>query len=515
VSETALPAARPRSIAMPLVVLVLVGLLEIALFLSGLALGAEGEDLLVLSLALITLLVGAGPILFNTLQPPEKRQILITLLTAVYVINLVMPVFTQYFLMKGDPLAGSKDLTRYHPDEIAHAQAVALLGLSMLLLGFYLPFGRLGASLFPKPTREWPPHAVLAVGLLTVALGWIVYIPGQLGLIPARAGSGALGTIASGSYFGISLLTLAWLRHRTREALLLVLIVIPAATFINFFTGSKRMFLTPLFMFALAYIVFERRIRLSWLAAGFGILIVLYPVSNFYRMVVDPVHGGRGGGRIATFLRNPGQTLEALSDFTGSVEAGSYVSAGLRSTGRRLDALGILTTIVKDTPERVPYQDGRTIGNVALAYIPRIIWPNKPADSTGEWVSQTYGNPEDLETDVGPTWMGEFYFNWGYAGVAFGMFAFGLLLRILQERLFFQDAPIPALFGAVVVLYCITRTVQSALSGPVNGTVFKLAPIPIAHYLVGMFVGFQRGSARPTPSRSSPDLFHAPADPAR
>ena len=509
-SETAWPAPRSRTSHTPLLFLAAVFFLEVVLFLSGLAMGAEGQDVLVLLLALLTILVGAGPILFNMTRPPEKRQILITLLTLVYVIYLVVPVFTQYFLMKGEYVTGSFSLTRHPPGDVAHAQMVALVGLAMLLLGFYLPFGRLAVSVFPRPTREWPPHAVLFVALATVGLGWLVYIVGQLGLIPARAGSGAVGTIASGSYFGVSLLTLAWLRHRRREALLLLAIVIPLSMLFNFFTGSKRLFLTPPFVFALAYIVYERRIRMSWVAAAFATLIVLYPVSEFYRSVIqtDNVRS------IGSFVRNPSRALEALGGFGESVDVGSYVSAGLQATGRRLDALGVLTAIVKDTPERVPYQGGWTIGYIALSYVPRIIWPNKPGTTIGEWVSQTYGSPFDLHTDVGPTWIGELFFNWGYTGVVLGMFVMGLFCRMLQERLFGWHAPIPALFGAVVVLYAVSRSVQSGLGGPVNGTVYNLAPIPIVHFLVGLFGGFQpTGAGRPR-ARAASDVFHAPTRPA-
>jgi hypothetical protein len=510
-TDTGQPGPHTRSLATPLIFLAVVAFLELTLLLWGLALGAEGDDVLVLVVALLTVLVGAAPVLFNMTQPPERRQILITLITVVFVIYLVVPVFTQYFLMKGEYVAGHFRLSNYLAAEVLHAQVVALLGLAMLLIGFYLPFGRIAVSVVPKPTREWPAHAVLFVSLFTLGLGWVVFVLGQLHLLPSRAGSGVLGTLASGSYFGISLLTLAWLRHRRPEALLLLAVVIPLSMLFNFFTGSKRMFLTPPFMFALAYIVYEKRVRMTWVAAGFAALIVLYPVSEFYRSAVqtDELR------RVSNFLQNPGETLAALSRFRSSVDTGSYLSEGLKATGKRLDGLGVLTEILKDTPERVPFQGGWTIGYIALSYVPRLIWADKPAIAVGEWVSQTYGSPLDLTTDVGPTWIGEFYFNWGYPGIVFGMFTLGLLCRAFQERLFGENAPIPALLGGVVVLYAFCRSVQSGLNGPINGTIFNLAPILIAHQLVGMFTGYQRTRATRPDARVGAGLSQAPASPAR
>jgi hypothetical protein len=510
VNERTPAVAATRSTSAPLIFLVVVAFVEVVLFLSALAMGVEGDDVVVLMLALITVLVGAGPILFNMAQPPERRQILVTLMTVTYVVYLVVPAFTQVLWFDGEA-RGTFHLAKFPARDVASAQAVALLGLAMLLLGFYLPFGRLAASVLPRPTRDWPPHAAVFVSLLTLGLAWLVYIPGQLGLIPSRAGSGALGTIASGSSFGIALLTLAWLRYRRPEAALLLAIVVPLTMLFNFFTGSKRLFLTPPLMFALAYIVVERRIRMSWLFAGFAALVALYPVSNLYRMVVNPTEGGR----IASFMKNPDQYLGALSNLTEGADVGDWVSQGLESTGRRLDGLGVLTKIVMDTPERVPYQGGWTIGYIALSYIPRIIWPDKPGTTIGIWVSQNYGDPNDPYTHVGPSWMGEMFLNWGYPGVMFGMFFMGLLSRMLQERLFVWNGPIPALFGAVVVLYSVSRTVPGGLIAPVNGTVYNLAPILIAHYLVGVFTGYQRGTRRAAESAVRSDLTRAPAHPTR
>jgi hypothetical protein len=252
-------------------------------------------------------------------------------------------------------------------------------------------------------------------------------------------------------------------------------------------------------MFALAYIVYERRIRLSWVAAGFAFLIILYPVSEFYRTVIqtDNLRG------IGSFVANPDRALRALSSFGENVDLGTYISAGLEATGKRLDALGVLTVIVRDTPDVVPYQNGWTIGYIALSFVPRIFWPDKPGTTIGEWVSQTYGSAYDLYTDVGATWMGELYFNWGYIGVAVGMFVIGFLCRMLQERLFIWNASIPAMLGAVVVVYQVTNSVQSSLIGPVNGTILNLVPILIAHFLVGVFSGFQHTHSLATVTHGS------------
>lgn len=493
-SETVLPLARPQTRIPASLLLVGVAAVELVVFIIGLALGARGWDVLVLLLALLTSFLAAGPIVFDMSRPADRRQLMITLLTFVYSVYLVVPVFTRYFLMKGVPVRGLFNLSEAHPADIAHAQLVALLGLLSLLLGFYSPFGRIAVSPIPKPTRDWTPRATLTIAVVTIGLGWLVYLPGQLGLIPSWAGSGALGSVATGSYFGLALLTLAWLRHRSRSAVLLLMLIVPLSMALNFFTGSKRAVLTPPFMIALAYVVYERRIRKKWLVGGLAMLIVLYPFAQFYREIAQTT---RTSG-MRTFFQHPAAIMESLSQFGKSANLSDYLSTGLQSTGKRLDSLGVLEVIVKDTPERVPYQGGWTIGLIFLSYVPRIVWPNKPGLTIGTWVMQHYGSALDLQTNLGPTWIGELFFNWGYLGVAGGMLLLGILFRTFQERLFGWQASVPALFAAVVVLYGCCRSVEGALLSPVNTVTFYAGPILVAHLVVGFFGGYQPLRARDT-----------------
>ena len=474
----------------------------------SLAVGVRGWDTVILLLALLTFWLGAIPIVLDFVRPAERRQILMSLTSMAFLLYLASPVFTQYFLANPSDIVGPFHITRSRPRDIVNAQLVTLTGFAMLLIGFYSPFGRLSATVFPKPTREWPPQAALFVAFVILAVGWLTFVSGQLGLIPSRLGSGAMGALADGSYLGIALLTLTWIRHRRREALLLLAMVIPLAMGVNFFTGSKLRFLSPALMIALAYIVTERRLRTSWIVVSLAVMVVIFPISNFYRYAIHMDNRPT----IGVFLQNPGRVINQLTQFgEGIHDWGDYFTSGIKSTGARLDSLGTLAIIVKDTPERVPYQGGWSIGYIALSYIPRIIWADKPGLTIGEWVSQTYGSRDDLHTDVGPTWMGELYFNWGYIGVVFGMFAMGMLCRVFQDRLFFRNATIPALAAAVVVLYSFTRGVQASLLGPVNQTVFNIIPIALAHVFVGLSTGYHRTLRRSGREGGVADMPRAPA----
>jgi hypothetical protein len=485
-SEATGPVRRPAPPMHPALTLAILSIAAVIVFVLGVAMGARGYDIAILGLALITGFLGAMPLVVDQARPIEKRQQLIALIVLVYTLFLVTPVFTQHFLIAEDAhVMGSVRLANIDPSDIVNGQIAALVGLVFLLLGFYLPFGRLAATLMPKPRRDWSHDAALAVALIMLPLGWAVYLGGQFGLIPMRAGSGFLGAIVTSIFYGISLLTLVWLRDRSRIALLLLLLIVPVSMGFNFFTGSKRLFLTPAFMVVLAYMVWERRIRRNWAIAGFAVLVLLYPVSQFYRKVVQQNYELKS----VDVLSDPGKLAGQLSGFASTVEPLKYLRSGLEASGARLDGLGILCVIVRDTPEKVPYQKGWTLGYIFVSFIPRVLWPGKPGMTIGEWVYQSYA--AEGTTDVAPTWMGELYFNFGWLGIVIGMFVMGTMFRVLQELLFRYAAPIPAMLAAIVVVYS-ARAPTAAVMAFVNGVAFTVPFIVLAHFLVQAFMPIPR-----------------------
>jgi hypothetical protein len=67
----------------------------------------------------------------------------------------------------------------------------------------------------------------------------------------------------------------------------------------------------------------------------------------------------------------------------------------------------------------------------AYAFIPRVIWPDKPAVPRGAWFTAYIGfspSEEEATTSTGMTATGELYWNFGIPGVLIGMFTIGCLL---------------------------------------------------------------------------------------
>ena len=79
---------------------------------------------------------------------------------------------------------------------------------------------------------------------------------------------------------------------------------------------------------------------------------------------------------------------------------------------------------------RTGLQTGNTMRDLQYAFIPRIVWPDKPIVSRGTWFTSYLGmapRPEEATTSTGMTAYGEWYWNFGVLGVLGGMFLIGTL----------------------------------------------------------------------------------------
>jgi hypothetical protein len=199
----------------------------------------------------------------------------------------------------------------------------------------------------------------------------------------------------------------------------------------------------------------------------------------------------RGNTKGADYaLKRPGEMISGISRFVGSFEFGDYLMQGVQATSRRSDGLGILSVILRDCPSRVPFQGGWTLGYIVVSYVPRIVWAEKPEMTTGMWVTDNFGGGGPGATSsTAPTWIGEFYFNFGWPGIVIGMLLAGVYIRTLHEAVFLPKSTVPAQMMAVLVLFMFPQTLQSTPMAPVNSVVFGSLPLIFTHWVVRFLGG--------------------------
>jgi len=471
----------------------------------GLASGVEGDDVPMMLWALVTVIIGFAPLALDAGRPMEDRHVFLSMLAIVYTAGFVMPIFVHYIPAVGptDPPALAD--TNLWPSHIATGQWIAIIGLLAFYAGYALPIRRAVRQVLPKSGYEWGHTAGVTATVMLVFFGWFVFLGRNFGLIPAALGSGVLGGIANATTFSPSLLMALYLKYRSRSALFLLITIVPTTTLIMFMTGSKRAALLPAAMVVLTWVIVDRRIKIRWIVAGFLALILLYPVAHFWRQDILQANTLT----IGDVLLNPGPAITRTGDFLASGRVGDYFADGFDAASRRLDAIGVVSVIVRDTPSVSPFQNGRTLALIPVAYVPRVLWPGKPVITIGQWVTEAYvPSGHLLESNLGTTWVGEFYLNWGVTMVILGMLLLGVMLRFAHEALMRVGATVPLIVAATIVISQSSLALQGGVVVAVNGPIFTMIPLVGVHLVMRFFGGMERvpldeRSADPNPATPS------------
>ncbi|MEE8475350.1 MAG: hypothetical protein V3T01_08375 [Myxococcota bacterium] len=472
------PAPRPR---MAGVLLIVVPLLAMSGFVVGMATGVRGDKVLMLFLGVVTGIVTFIPMAIDQMRAPENRHLMLSLLSMAYLVVFAVPAFAIYLPAAGPVEPAGMTFTAVSASDIITGQVIALVALISLLVGYALPMAPLIASVIPKPKRDWPLRTTFLVGCMMIPFGWAIELIATFGFLPAALGSGFLGALSLSAWFGLSVLALAFIRYRSYSALILLLVLVPVSMGFAFFSGSKGQFLRPVMLIVLVSWLYRREIRGRWVLAGILAGALVYPAGTFYRNAV------KGGETTASMLRHPAETVSDVAAYVSEYSIGGYLTEGVTRLAHRFDGLGRSSVIIRETPSRVPFQGGWTLAQIPLAYIPRVLWPGKPSLGIGQWITDTYGAGSHIRSSTGPTWVGEFYLNFGTVGVIVGMLTMGFLLRLLHECLL-RSATVPTLVAGVVILLNTSLEIQGGLIGTVNGVTFSLAPI-FATHMVLRFMG--------------------------
>ena len=104
---------------------------------------------------------------------------------------------------------------------------------------------------------------------------------------------------------------------------------------------------------------------------------------------------------------------------------------------------------------------GETMKPLAYAFIPRIIWPQKPVVSLGTWFTAYLGfagSPEEATTNTGTYAAGEFYWNFGIVGVIAGMFLIGACIAAIYKGV--GEGPHSSILGALFFYIAVIRIVE-------------------------------------------------------
>lgn len=193
---------------------------------------------------------------------------------------------------------------------------------------------------------------------------------------------------------------------------------------------------------------------------------------------------------------------ESLSDPTGN--------AFRRAIGPSVSRFSLLNqsaNVIDLTPSVVPYQYGRLYSYMAITWIPRFVWPDKPSMSeANQYYQVAYGlsSEEDLSrVSISVGLLTEGFMNFGWAGVVGIMLLAGIFFDFYQKT--FLSNTSGALMTAIgVILLPQFLSVESQMAQYVGGIVQEVAVTLIVMLPIIRIQGLRsRGLAKPIRTSNS------------
>jgi hypothetical protein len=212
---------------------------------------------------------------------------------------------------------------------------------------------------------------------------------------------------------------------KRNEILALVLLVLAVQVFLGFVIDIKAMALAGGLLVILTSIFAEGRVPKAWVAYVALFIFVAFPVFQSYRGVVV----GGGLSRIQV-LENFSKTFDAVLAANDKTNTGRDRA---QTFFERLSMKGSVLMIVNGTDNGVPFQNGYTLTPILAAFVPRIVWPDKPDVAVGRMVNRAFHVTEQDETYISPSHLGELYWNFGWSGVVVGMAIIGALSGFISR----------------------------------------------------------------------------------
>ena len=375
----------------------------------------------------------SGPILKS--EQPNDRYALLVVFFATYFVMFGITDFS-HIVLGNSQLTNLVDGSGNEP--LSKPELVILVGGALLLFG-YLVTCRPSDVAKDSP-KDWPEKTLVIAGcLLWTVCTWLVWDLRVHFIVDTTVeniarGYASLGSVRTIVYtlatylqpLGIVILAYAQCRYHRRYLLPLIAMAIAAEMVLGFVSDIKGQVVVGLVLIAITKLLVDGSIPKTRLLMILFAATLIFPILQANRLLhmQGIVNNARAAADITTIFKRA---------FSVSKEA--FSSAERPDTFfERLSLKSSVNMIVTHAGTDVPYQDGYTLQPIVTSFIPRIIWPTKPAIETGRLVNRAFNVTESNDIYISPSYLGELYWNFGWLGVLLGMSLMGAILGYVGAR---------------------------------------------------------------------------------
>jgi hypothetical protein len=385
-----------------------------------------------LLLAMILLDVCLYPT-FRFLALREQGMPILPVLCLAFAVQYATPIFTQE---PGIPVAFG---FLYLDDaDIVAALSLAILGVCSLQIAYYSLRNGKVLTRIPRVSltlnRKKAEIFCLSAFVLSLLLGRLQNSLSRETLLQFSA---IIGLLQNQLLVAIGIL--AWLVFTGRGKAwhkILLYVVTAVAAMKGFSTTMMESMMVPLAVLLMSKWFYTKRLPVSLLVVIGVLFLFLSPVKKNIRSAI--VESGAPAAAEVSATDRAGDWISQAVGYWGEAFSGKRDLAESTSDAvSRTDLIHTFAHIYSLTPSSVPYQNGQTYSYLAIAWIPRAIWPEKPvANSANNFYAVAYdvSTEEGVKTSsFGATLIGEGYMNFGVPGVVIVMAFLGVVTSVLED----------------------------------------------------------------------------------
>jgi hypothetical protein len=391
------------------------------------------------------------------------------------------------------------------------ADVVILIGALMQVVGFHLAARFTDSQRGGNRFKDWPRTLLPALGLLLWSSGCAAALYQALVVQADNTNASIIagftklgiwstsGLILVGNYagrLGIVMLAYWWAVWGRRFGNLLVLFIIAAQFVVGWIVDTKEVAVSAPLVILLTRFVVLGKLPIRWVAYAILGIMLVFPVLTAKRVIMTE----RLNLTRAQALPYTADILwRAIQERTAARE-GKYEQK-TQSFLERANDKGSIEVFVEHVGKDHPYQLGATLEPMLYAFIPKVVWSDKPGDNSSQTFNREFHLSADRDTHINTTHLGEFYWNFGLIGVIVGMTLAGALLGIVCTR--FDPSKQTSMTGTLVIIVTLYDLVAHG-SGQIEIDyvvwIRTLLLIGLLHLI------FETGFGRPTGLASSKSI---------
>lgn len=480
--------------------------------------------LISLALILLTLVLGAGfllvegdvesPLMFPYLLPWIALTGVVVIVPVVYKLlkgrfNLFDPItfaswtyFLPVFVFGGLIFAAGLNqpfFVAYIDDPKTNLPLTyfyIVIGIAGLIAGYHVSFAAKIGGYFGRklPAWDWKPEDTILPGLILLVIGFWFNITAFLAGIIGFQRVEQYDAFDNVQYFlslvvleGSFLLWTYIFQTKRRDAkfflvLAVLIAVIPLRTVIS---GSRGGLFHMFIMVAMAYVFSGKKMKPKQSVAFAAALVVVIFLGMIYGTTFRGVKGSESRVGAEEYIGSAAKTVDVISSKDGT----AVFAEALANLGERLENVSALAVVVSNYEKLAPYEAAYGLENniwiyTWTAFVPRIVWQDKPIVSDARAFSELYFNYSENSFPV--TTFGDLLRNFGAYGVPLGMLLLGFVLRLLYACLI-ENQP-PSAWRAMAYFMLITRVSYEGFYGTIFPELIRALLIVVGSVLLIKFI---------------------------